>query len=154
MDINDIILTDEALAVIDNGEWVNLEDDAPGVELLVVGLQSEAARRATREKQLIMRKKQRNRELNDDQHSQIMKEVLCEVVLKGWRGLKSNGEDVPYDPALARQWIMSRNGERFTLLVITAAQQLDARANEYVESVGKNSQPASNGNSQTLTLEG
>lgn len=138
MDIQDLILSDEALAVIDAGAWVDMDDEAPGVELMVVGLQSEEARKATRYKQATARKKNRGKELSDEQHATIMKEVLSEVVLRGWRGLKSNGEPVEYSKEIAHQWITSRGGEKFTGLVLVAAQRLDAQANEFVEGVAKN----------------
>lgn len=138
MDISELILTNEALAVIDGGTWVDMGDEAPGVELLVCGLQSEAARKATRQKQAFLRKKGRGKELTDEQHSAIMKEVLAEVVLKDWRGLKSNGKDLPYSRELATEWIMSRAGERFSLLVLNAAQRVDAEASDFVEAASKN----------------
>lgn len=138
MDINDLILSDEALAVIDAGTWVDMSDEAPGVELFVVGLQSEEARKATRNKQAYARKMNRGKELSEDQHSAIMKEVLSEVVLRGWRGLKSGGEDLPYTKEQADKWIKSRAGEKLTLLVLAAAQRLDAQASDYVEAVAKN----------------
>ena len=138
MDINDILVSDEALAVIDQGTWVDMSDEAPGLELLVCGLRSESARKAIKDKQVIARKKNRGKELTEDQNTSIMKEVLCEVVLKDWRGLKSGGKDLAYDANLARNWIMSRSGERFTELVIAAAQRLDAEADSFVEEVSKN----------------
>jgi|SRR5690625_1541508 len=138
MDIKDLILSDEALAVVDAGTWVDMSDEAPGVELFVTGLRSAEARKALREKQAFARKKNRGKELSDEQHSEITKEVLCEHILKGWRGLKSDGKDLEYDPELARSFIMARNGERFSELVITAAQRLDEEANDFVEEVSKN----------------
>lgn len=138
MDIKDLLTSDEALAVIDQGTWVDVSDEAPGVELLVVGLRSEQARKELRSRQTVVRKKNRGRELSDTQHSDIMKEVLVDVVLKDWRGLKSDGEPIKYSKDLAKQWIMSRGGERFTEIVIAAAQRLDAEAESFVEEVSKN----------------
>lgn len=138
MDINDLVLSDEALAVVDAGTWVDMSDEAPGVELFVTGLRSAEARKAIRQKQAFARKKNRGKELSDEQHSEIMKEVLHEVVLKDWRGFKSDGEDLPYDSKLARGFLMDRGGERFAELVISAAQRLDAEASDYAEEVVKN----------------
>lgn len=138
MDIKDLLTSDEALAVIDQGTWVDVSDEAPGVELLVVGLRSEQARKELRNRQTVVRKKNRGRELSDTQHSDIMKEVLVDVVLRDWRGLKSDGEPIKYSKDLAKQWIMSRGGERFTEIVIAAAQRLDAEAESFVEEVSKN----------------
>jgi len=148
MDINDIILNDAALEVIDNGEWIEV-DEAPGVELLVTGMQADGARKAMKSHQAKVRAQSRGKALTEDQYSTITKEVLIEHVLKGWRGLKSNGEDLPYSKDLAREFIMSRGGERFTMMVLNAAQQLDDNANAFVEQVGKPSPPASDGQSKT-----
>src|SRR5690625_4483828 len=109
MDINDILVSDDALAVIDQGTWVDMSDEAPGLELKVCGLRSESARKAIKDKQTVIRKKNRGKELTEDQNASVMKEVLHEVVLKDWRGLKSDGEPLDYDAALAKQWITSRN---------------------------------------------
>ena len=138
MDINDLILSDEALNVIDNGTWVDDFPEAPGLGLYVVGLNSEAAQNATRHKMQVQRGKNRGRPLSDDQLATITKEVLVDVVLKDWRGLKANGQDVKYSKEQAKQWIMSRKGERFTSLVLQAAQRVDSEASEFVEEATKN----------------
>lgn len=138
MDINDLILSDKALEVIDNGTWVGDFPEAPGLELLVTGMNSKEARKMLMEKQQLLRTKNRNRQLTDDQLANITKEVLYEVVLKGWRGLKSGGKDVPYDPKLAKDWITSRNGEKFTNLVLEAARRVSEEANDMIEDVKKN----------------
>lgn len=138
MDINDLIISDEALKVIDEGTWVGDFADAPGVELLVTGLQSEAARKAIQQKQQVLRGKNRGRTLTDDQLAKVTKEVLYEVVLKDWRGLKSNGQELEYSKEQAKKWITSRNGEKFTALVVEAAQRVDAEASDFVEEVTKN----------------
>src|SRR5690625_3934820 len=144
MDINDIILSDAALEVIDNGEWMEV-DEAPGLELLVTGMQADSARKAIKALQAKVRAQSRGKALTEEQYSNITKEVLIEHVLKGWRGLKNNGEDLPYSKDLARKFIMSRGGERFTMMVLNAAQRLDDNANAFVEQVGKPSPPASDG---------
>lgn len=148
MDINDIILSDAALEVIDNGEWVEV-DEAPGLELLVTGMQAAGVRKAMKSYQAKVRAQSRGKALTEDQYSTITKEVLVEHVLKGWRGLKNNGEDLPYSKETARKFIMSRGGERFTMMVLEAAQRLDENANSFVEQVGKPSPPASGGPSKT-----
>lgn len=139
MEINDLILSDEALSVIDNGTWVGDFDEAPGLELMVCGLQSVEAQKLLKQKQAQVRTKNRSKPLSEDQLANITKEVLYEIVLKDWRGLKSGGKDVAYSKEQAKQWIMSRNGERFTHLVLRAAQQVDAQASEFAAEVSKNS---------------
>lgn len=138
MEISELILSDEAIAVIDDGTWIGDIDEAPGLELLVTGLESDAAQRLQRQKQAHLRAKNRGKPLSAEQLANTTKEVLAEVVLKGWRGLKSGGEEVEYSPELARKWILSRKGERLTALVLHAAQQVDSYATEFVEEARKN----------------
>lgn len=139
MDINDLILSDKALKAIDEGVWVTDLDDAPGVSLLVTGLKSDDAQKAMRQKQSAMRARNKGKPLTDDQLAKATKEVLYENVLKDWKGLKQNGKELPYSLDLAKEWIMSRRGEKFTQIVLAAAQRVDEEANHLVEGVTKNS---------------
>ncbi|WP_394065424.1 hypothetical protein [Alcaligenes sp. WGS1538] len=138
MDIKDLVLSDEALSVIDSGTWVGDLDGAPGVELLVCGIGSKDAQKTLNQKQAAMRLKNRGKPLNDEQLAKAMRETLAEVVLKGWRGLKDGGKDLPYSQELATKFITSRNGERFAGLVLQAAQRVDADASSFVEEATKN----------------
>lgn len=138
MDIKDLVLSDEALNVIDKGTWVGDLDGAPGVELLVCGIGSKDAQKALGQKQAALRLKSRGKPLNEEQLAKAMRETLAEVVLKGWRGLKSDGKDLAYSPELAVEFITSRNGERFAGLVLQAAQRVDADASLLVEEATKN----------------
>lgn len=138
MDINDLVLSEKALAVIDKGEWIEAGDEAPGLEFLVTGLQAEASRKLMKQKTAAMRKKNRGKALSEEQYSTITKEVLVEESLKDWRGLTSDGKELPYSQDLARKFIMSRGGEKFTRMVLQAAQRLDDEANDFVEGVTKN----------------
>lgn len=138
MDINSLLTPDAELKVIDEGAWIDDLPDAPGLRLRVIGLTSKDARKAQEQKQAQLRQKNRGKPLTSDQLAQCTKEVLAEVVLKDWEGLTSDGKAVPYSKELAKQWIMSRNGERFTDLVLDAAQRLDRDAGDFVEEVSKN----------------
>lgn len=138
MDINSLLTPDAELKVIDEGAWIDDLPDAPGLRLRVIGLTSKDARKSQEQKQAQLRQKNRGKPLTSDQLAQCTKEVLAEVVLKDWEGLTSDGKAVPYSKELAKQWIESRNGERFTELVLDAAQRLDRDAGEFVEEVSKN----------------
>lgn len=152
MDINNLIYTDEALSVIDSGMWTDAGDEAPGVKFFVTGFQAKHAQSLMRQKQAAARLKNRGKPLSEEQNAQCTKEVIVESVLKDWQGLESNGEPVPYSIDTARNWIMSRNGELFTMLVLSAAKWVDAQASELSKALAKNSQPASDGASTIQTL--
>lgn len=138
MDINDLILSDSALDVIDNGTWIGDLEGAPGVELLVTGMKSKPARDAMNKAMEVARLKKRNRPLTEKDLEPITKEILYEIILKDWRGLKANGQELKYSKEQAKKWITSRNGEKFTALVLEAAQRVDSEANDLIEEVKKN----------------
>lgn len=138
MDINDIILTDEALKVIDEGTWVSDISGLPGVELLITGLRGQDAQKNLAKKQTELRMKNKGKPLSDEQLAQAMRETLAENVLKGWKGFTSGGKAVDYSPELARKWLLSRNGEKFAGIVLAAAQRVDDQANDFVGEVVKN----------------
>lgn len=138
MNINELVLTDEALALVDNGTWVGDLDCAPGVELLVCGFQSQEARKALEKKQALARTKNRNKPLSADQLARCTQEVLAEVVLKGWKGLSDGKKEIAYSKELATKWLTSRNGEKFAGLVLQAAHKLDDQANDFAADVTKN----------------
>lgn len=138
MEIGKLVLSDEALNAIDNGVWVDDLPGASGVAVLVRGWQSEPAREARKQKQQAAREKNNGKPLSEDAYERISREVLAEVVLKGWRGLTSDGEPVEYDRQKASEWILSRNGDRFASLVLYAAQSVDEKAGDFVSEATKN----------------
>lgn len=142
MEINSIILSDEALNALDNGAWVREIDGLPGVSLKVCGLSSPEAQKAINAKQAAMRAKNGGKPLAMEQLAKSVNETLAEVVLKDWEGFTDKGEPVPYSKALAKKWITARNGEKLAAIVLRTAQMVDADANAFVEEVGKNSSPA------------
>lgn len=138
MDINDIILSDKALDLVDNGTWIGDLDELPGVELYVTGLQSDSAQKLMRSKQAAQRAKNRNKPLTDDQQTAIVREVLGEVVLNDWRGFTSNGKPLEFDRETVRKWLMLRNGEKLATAVLVAAQRVDQQAAELAKELSKN----------------
>lgn len=138
MDFNDLILSDAALNVIDGGTWMGDFDEAPGVKLLVTGMQADAAQKLMASKQAALRAKHKGKVLTTEQNTRVVQEVLAEVVLKDWQGLTQNGQPLPYSKELALQWLTSRNGEKFTGLVLNAAARVDAQAADLAKELEKN----------------
>ena len=137
MDLDDILVTDAELNVVDSGAWV-APDNAGDLELFVCGMGSKEVRKAAQAKQAAMRAKNRGKELTDEQNHKNGEELLFEVVLKNWRGLKQNGKDVPYSKEKAKELITSRNFKRFSELVFECASKIDADAKAFVEASTKN----------------
>lgn len=138
MDIKNLVLSQAAVDVIDNGTWVTDLPGANGVSLFVTGMESESAKAAMITAQADARMKNKGEPLTPQQHSDCTRKVLAEVVLKDWKGLTDNGKEIPYDKTLAYEWITSRRGERFAGLVLIAAQRVDAMAGEFAEKAAKN----------------
>lgn len=139
MDIKNFVVSNEGLQALDNGSWVADVEGAPGVRWLVRGLKSDPVRKAQEAKQAKVRASRgKGKDLTDDEKTQIFKETIHEVVLIRWDGLTSGGEPLEYDSDLARSWIMERNGEKFTGLVIAAAQKLDESPDDFIEAAAKN----------------
>lgn len=138
MDIQELILSDAALSVIEDGAWVGDFPEAPGVRVKVIGLTSKVARKAVESKQAALRKKGRGEPLTTEQLAQTMREVLGEFVLQGWEGLTQGEAVVRFDRALAKQWMTSRNGEKFANMVLRASQRVDEQSHEFVEKATKN----------------
>lgn len=138
MDFNNFVVSDQGLQVLDEGTWVGDLPSAPGVRLRVRGLTSDPVRKTQEAKQAKMRASKKGKPLTDDDKTQVFKETIAEQVLLGWEGLESNGEPLPYDAQLARSWIMARNGEKFTTLIIEAAKSLDDNPDDFIEAAAKN----------------
>lgn len=138
VDISQLVLSDDALSVIDDGAWIDAAG-FEGVKFKVRGYQSQQVRDFMRKKQAEVRANQSGKPIDAEQLDYITREALAEVVLLDWSGLKENDKPLKYSKDLAKQWLTSRNGEQFTLLVIHAAHKVDAEATTLAETLKKTS---------------
>lgn len=138
MDIKKLVLSDEALNVVDNGAWVGELPDAEGVELMVRALSSDAVQGEILKNQIAMRVQNDGKPLSSDQLASSTRKALADVGLLGWRGLTDNGQEIPYSKELSAQWLNSRNGKKLANLVLAAAMRIDEDASAYVGQVAKN----------------
>jgi hypothetical protein len=138
MELNDVILSDEALNAIDNGIWIDDIEGFPGLKLMVVGISSKESQKALTQKQAAMRLKSRGKPLTPDQLAKCMRETLAEVVIKDWN-LKQAGNPVEFTRERAIEFIIPRNGDNLARAVLLAAQQVDDDASELIKEVSKNS---------------
>lgn len=138
MDLGELVLSNEELAVIDDGAWVSDIEGAVGLRLKVRGLRSEAARKAIEKEKTQLRVGNKGKPLSDRQLADAMNKVMAEHILLDWQGLTDKGKPVAYDKALARQWLSSRNGERFSGIVLQASTQVDSDPASFVEIASKN----------------
>ena len=142
MEINELIVSDEALNVIDNGAWVG---DLPGYEgcrIFVRGMQSEKAQKFVQARQAQLRSENDGEPLTQEQHLKISREVLGEVIITDWDGFTDKGKPAKFDKKQVAAWLASRNGEKLAGIVFYGANKIDRDAESFVESVTKNSSPA------------
>lgn len=143
MDINEIILSDAALDVNDNGGWVG-EDvhGLTGVRLKVCSVYAPEVIKLKQKKQEALRKKNGGKELTAEQIDDLSSELLAEVILKDWEGLTANGEPMQIDrPYLVKEF-KERRGKKLATAITVSAYALDQDANRFVEEVTKNLSPA------------
>lgn len=141
MEISNVILSDESLAVVQDGAWIDglfgLESD---VRLKMRGMQSDEARNAIIVKYAKLREENKGKPLTNEQTTQAYLEVLAEVCLIDWDGFTKDGKPFPHDKDLALAWITSkdRKNSRFTNAAITGVNRIDNNSTDFVEQVSKN----------------
>lgn len=131
MDIKNLVLSDEAIKVIEEGAWV--ESGINGVSFKVLAFSSKKGRKAMQSKAFSARAKG-----EEVDNTKIAIEVLAETLLLDWKGLTDNGEQLEFSRELAVKFITDPNGERFADLVFNAVNSLDQNFNDYVDQVSKN----------------
>lgn len=137
-DINSLILTDDAVNVIDNGVWVGDFKGYPGVSFKVRGMGSNIAKKRMADEKAKARIGNEGEVLSEEQLAKVTAKVLADAILLDWKGLTDGGKEVRYTKALADKWLNSRNGEKLALLVLRAAYRVDAEPNAFVEKATKN----------------
>lgn len=138
MEIKNLVLSEQALEVIDNGVWVDDLEHAPGVKLKVLGLRSEAVQKSLRAKHTAARIKNGGGPLSEDDQTRCMRETMAEVAILDWSGLTSNGKPVAFSRKLAKEYIVPRGGDMFAALVLSACQRVDSEAESFVDQLKKN----------------
>ena len=137
MEINQLVMSDEKVAVIEDGAWVDGFEEAPGVGFFVRGFSSDAVQQALAKAQLEARQKA-GRILTTEEMSALAARVLAEVALLDWRGLTDEEVPVPFDRQLAIKWLTSRGGKRLAMLVFAASQRIDTDTEKFIDQASKN----------------
>lgn len=137
----DITKIKKDLGAIDHGVWVDNIPNAGNLRLKVRGLTSSAARdhRSTLERAVAPEDRLDDGTFSTAISLEILGKVLADVVLIDWEGLTDDGREVPYNPALAREWCTNRAYETFADAVVWAARKVDGAREKTTEMVVKNS---------------
>lgn len=138
MEINNLVLSDQAQGLLENGTWVRDIPGAPGVGFFVLGWGSEPVQKELEKEQRQAREDNKGEPLTAEQYASCTRNVLSNVVLKDWEGLTDNGKELKYSKKLATEFLTSKNGERLANAVLSASQRLSARVNDFVKVAVKN----------------
>ena len=126
---------------ISGGRWIKDLDGAGDLQLKVRGLGSEEAitYRTILERKTPRSDKDRNGMLKPMAGYRVLCEMIAEKVLLDWKGLTdSDGKEIKYTPAKAKEIMMDKDYGPFHDLVVGAAQIVDKGYDEAAEETGKN----------------
>lgn len=140
MDISELLLSEKAIAEIDDGIWIDDIAEAPGLKLKVRGWSSEKvmAVKSFKERRAPRKERDGSGHLTHNANIRIIRELVVEAILLDWDGLSEGGKPVPYSKDLARKWLTSRTGDKFLGMVSDAATQVDNRLEDTGEELEKN----------------
>lgn len=140
MEITEILLSEKAIAEIDDGVWIDDIAEAPGLRLKVRGWSSQKVQSAKSFKERRTSRKERDATgaILHEAQIRIIRELVAEVILLDWDGLTEGGKPLPYSRELARKWLTSRTGDKFLGMVSDAATQVDNRLEDVAEELEKN----------------
>lgn len=125
--------------VIDDGAWVDDIPNAGNLRLKVRGMNSRLVRdtREVKERAVENSERARDGSLTSAASMRVLGEVLYEAVLLDWENLTDNGNEVKFNPALAKEWLTNPAFEQFADAVVWAARYVD-RNSTALEDVVKN----------------
>ena len=128
------------IEAIEEGRWVALGADFPGVEVLVRGLSSKPAKAYH---EMMERTYPRNERLANGQLTANAREVILKNTIENhcildWRGIGSGGKELPFSKAQLRSFLFEPKARRLAAAFITAITDLELRKTEAQEEVVKN----------------
>lgn len=140
MDINEILIPAKAVEAVEDGHWIDDIIGAPGLRLKVRGLSSRKvmAYRDNKIRRVPRKDRDSQGNIKTDTLTSITRDTAIEVVLLDWEGITNNGEAVPYNKDLARQWLSSPTGDKMLGFITDAALQVDEMKNSSAEDLEKN----------------
>lgn len=126
--------------VIEQGKWIALGADFPGVEIRAKGLSSTDAktlydklrREAPRTDKLA------NGQLSEAAQERILREVVLEKCLLDWRGFASGGKELPFNKKTAEGFMTEPKARRIGMAIVTAILAIDETRAAKAEEIAKN----------------
>lgn len=128
------------VAAIEEGRWVPLGAEFPGVEIEICGLSSKAAKRLQQqlERTAPRAKRLTNGQLTPEAMDEILTEVMVEKCVRDWRGIAQKGEVLPFSKETLKRFLSEPKLRRFKIAVINAITDLETKREEAQEGLAKN----------------
>lgn len=128
------------IAAIEEGRWVSLGADFPGVEIFTIGLSSKRARKYQEILERAAPREQRhsNGQLTDETRENILKQVLSNKCITDWRGIGDQGAPLPFTKEKLQYLLAEPKARRLAAGMINAITDLEVRKTTSEEGVIKN----------------
>lgn len=128
------------VAAIEEGRWVPLGAEFPGVELQVRGLSSKPARKLQQqlERTAPRNKRLTNGQLTPEALDEILTEVLISRCVLDWKGIGFKGKLMDFSKEQLKAILTDPKARRFKAAVINAITDLETKKATAEEEVTKN----------------
>lgn len=128
------------VAAIEEGRWVPLGAEFPGVEIEVRGLSSKPARKLQQqlERAAPRTKRLTNGQLTPEATDEILTTVLVEKCVRDWKGIGEHGKLIEFDKDKLKMFLSVPKYRRFKAAVINAITDLETRKEAAEEGLVKN----------------
>ena len=128
------------VAAIEEGRWVPLGAEFPGVEILARGLSSKPAQKY---QEMLERTTPRNKRLTNgrltaEATDEILTKTLVEKCVFDWRGIAQDGAVLPFSKEKLQEFMTQPRLRRFKIGVINAITDLETKKTEAEEALTKN----------------
>lgn len=122
---------------IEEGRWVPLGSEFPGVEILTKGLTSTGAKlfQAKASREAPRRERTASGRLTEDAQERILRETVIEKCVQDWRGLSAGGEPLAFSKETLRMIMTEPKARRIAAAIVTAITDLETATTEAAEAV-------------------
>lgn len=136
-DLDSVMLDVEA---IEEGRWVPLGPDFPGVEIFTCGLTAKAPRsfQTFLERSATRKERDGRGRLTSEAQDRILKEVVIEKCITNWRGFSQKGKEVPFSKEFLRFLVTDPKAKRVAAAFILAITDLEQQVADTEAAVEKN----------------
>lgn len=128
------------ITAIEEGRWVPLGADFPGVEIFTVGLTSKGAKKyqEMRERTAPRQDRHSNGQLTEDTKDAIIRDTVEAKCITDWRGLGSGGEPLPFTKEKLHYLLSEPKARALASAMVNAIVDLELRKANGAKEIAKN----------------